>query len=254
MGKVRSRNYPSMSLGAAIERARELYKREGRAKVPASVVVSAWGYNSLNGASLRALAALRQYGLLDGGLEDTRLSDRALTLLLEPDTSPDYAVALREALTEPNLFHELLDEYKDNLPSDGALFSYLVRKQGFGESAAKTLIQAFRESVELVGSIGTPYITPMAHVNATDVRPAEEPAKIMSIKEIETVKLDSPLEYSFGLSKNTAVSVRVSGRMPTPAQLKNLSQWLEVVKSQIEMAVHEAEEEAVLDRADYTVT
>lgn len=243
-----------MSLGEAINRLGILYKQEGRAKFDAASAVRSWGYTSLNGASLRVLSALRQYGLLDGNNEELRISGRGLTILLEPETSPEYTQALEEALHAPALFQDLLDEYADGLPSDGAIISYLVRKQEFGEASAKALIGSFRESVELVREKNASYTAPQETSNAIAVRPTEETAKVLSVNKLNAVKPSTTLEYSFGLSKNTAVLLTVTGHMPTPQQVQNLSRWLEVVKLQIEQAVEEAARDEAEASSDYVVS
>jgi hypothetical protein len=160
-GKNRSRNYPAFGLGEAIQRARELYERDGKAAVSTEVAVQAWNYRGLNGASLRTLAAVRQYGLLDDAAPKTvRLSARALTILLEPEDSPARAQAMREAATAPAVFKELREQYGNDLPSDAALISHLVRNENFSEGAAKNLIAAFRDTLALVSQAPKPDITP----------------------------------------------------------------------------------------------
>jgi hypothetical protein len=243
-----------MSLGEAINRLGILYKQEGRAKFDAASAVSAWGYSSLNGASLRVLSALKQFGLLDGNNDELRISGRGLTILLEPAESPEYTQALEEALQAPALFQQMLAEYGEDLPSDGAIISYLVRKQEFAEQSAKTLINSFRESVDLVRSKNASYTPLQAINNAVALRPSEEQAKLLELKNLDTTKPNVTLEYSFGLSKNTAVALTVKGSMPTPSQVRNLSSWLEIVKLQIEQAVRDAAEEEAEASADFVVS
>ena len=234
--KARSRNYPSLSLGEALQRARELYKKEGRARVPAAVLVSAWGYNSLNGASLRVLSALRQYGLLEGSNEESRLSSRALTLILEPEESPDYNEALHEALAAPALFQEIIQEYGEDVPSDGALVSYLVRKQNFSESGARILIESFRESVDLVRSRAASYTPAKVEVNAVEQRPATH--QVQPVKPMHDIALQQEAravmrEFMWPLSGNSAVTVRIALGDPAAEDLDEISQVLDLAKIRI---------------------
>lgn len=255
MANPRSRNYPAISLGEAISKADAFYKQEGRARVDAKSAVAAWGYGSLNGSSLRVLSALRQFGLLDGGNDDVRLSETALTLLVEPQGSPDYASALQSALHGPALFQDIITEYGGDLPSDPALASYLVRKQKFGEQAAKTLIESFRESVELVKSRSTSYspITALANVVAIE-RPSDM-VKSMHTSNIERDTAPQSLTFSSLLSVNSVLTVSITGKVPSVRQLKNLSRLLELAKDQLTEAVESAEQEAVLEaqESDFAV-
>ncbi len=233
MARARSKNYPSLSLGQAIERARALYKQEGRAAAPADVVVSAWGYNSLNGASLRVLSALRQYGLLEGSSDQTRLAPRALTLLLEPESHPEFAEALTEALQAPALFQGIVQEYGVDLPSDPALISYLVRKQNFGDAAAKTLIGAFRESVELVKAKGAGYIAPVLSHNALQTYPDNVSPKPMTSIELASQISKATREFTFPVTDDTVITLSIRGPLPSGDDIDAVTDWLEVVQRQI---------------------
>ncbi len=237
MAKSRSRNYPAISLPAAIERARQLYGQEGRARAAASVVVTAWGYNSLNGASLRVLSALRQYGLLEGGNDDSKLSERALTLLLEPKGSADYGRALRDAFDGPALFQELMQEYQNEIPSDAAINSYLVRKQNFTEDAAKTLIAAFRESLELVRSGGAEYTGALSGSDAEINRDNGIEHKRSNTNALSLKKAPFELSFAWPISENTSLKMTVSGELPSDDDVTLLSQVLDLAKQQIIRAV-----------------
>ena len=253
MANPRSRNYPALSLGEAISRAGIIYKAEGRARIDAETAVRHWGYGSLNGSSLRVLSALRQFGLVDGSNEDIRLSERALTLLVEPETSPDYSEALRAALLAPALFSEIVGEYGEELPSDQPLISYLVRKQKFGEASAKALIESFRESVELVRTHGTSYIPSTAIANVVAIERPSEAVKAMQNNILTTIPAPQGLTFSSLLSVNSVLTVSITGKVPTLKQLKNLSRLLELAKDQFTEAVESAEEDAARDAVDYTV-
>lgn len=159
MAGKRGPSYPAFGLGEAIQRARELYQQDGRAQTTPGVAVGAWGYRSLNGASLRVLSALKQFGFLETSDDYVRLTDRALAIIVEPPGSPDYVEAIRESVRAPAAFAALLQEYPENMPSDGALKAYLVRRLGYGESAAENLVLSFRETIELEKESVGSYIT-----------------------------------------------------------------------------------------------
>lgn len=233
MAKTRSRNYPALSLGEALERARELYKQEGRSRTPAAVAVGAWGYNSLNGASLRVVSALRQYGLIEGSNEEMRLSPRALTLLLEPEQNPDYADALHEALRTPAVFQEIIQEYGEDIPSDGALVSYLVRKLQFGEQGARTLIDAFRASVELVRTKTTSYSSPQSTSLAVERYEPIEAPKTMQNRDLPVPIEAKVKEFTWPLSGNTVVTVRVTLGNAEEHDAEEIALVLDLAKTRI---------------------
>lgn len=157
--KTRSRNYPAFGLPDAIQKVKQLWERDGKSAVDAEVAVKAWGYKSINGASLRALAGVRQYGLLDSPeAKVVKVSPTALTIILEPEGSEERDAAIREAAESPSMFQEILGQYPDDLPSDPAVVSWLVRTHNFSETAAKSLIASYRETMALVKRLPKPDI------------------------------------------------------------------------------------------------
>lgn len=152
--KLRSPNYPAFGLSTAIERADALYKRQGKAAVTTLVAVKAWGYNSLNGRSLRTLGAMRQYGLLeDTGNKTVKLSQTALVILRDHADSAARKAALNEAARNPPIFATLFDMYAEAIPSDDAMVSQLEINSSYSGEAARKLISAFRDTLNLVGTV-----------------------------------------------------------------------------------------------------
>ena len=143
MARVRSPNYPAISLAETLKRVGQLHTRERQHLMAREVVVKGMGYSGVNGASLGALSAGVKYGLLDqaGKGQDYRVSDRAVAIL-HPHTPAEKADAIRAAARSPALFAELLDHFKGSLPSDdnlrassfSAVFSKLSLKRHTGFS------------------------------------------------------------------------------------------------------------------------
>jgi hypothetical protein len=145
--KGRSRNYPAFGLPIAIERLDQLYQKEGKSKTDSKTAVKAWGYGGLNGASLRVLSALRQYGLIEDSGEDIKVSDLGLIIL--HGTPKDRESALRVAATSPTIFAELLKEYGNEFPSNDTIRANLITRKGFNPSAADIFITALRDTMDL---------------------------------------------------------------------------------------------------------
>lgn len=225
-GRTRSRNYPAFGLAEAIQKARELYDRDGKASVAREEAVKAWGYAGLNGASLRALAALNQYGLVDSPAPKTvRLSPRALTILLEPEDSPERVEAIREAAKEPAIFGELLEQYPDGLPSDGAMVSHLVRNESFTEAAAKSLIAAFRDTLELAKPASNHNIPP----SDTKKEPTRGPQG-----RSKGGRMDASLQtFTYSLPGNAVATLTIEGGPPTREGVRLLGAFLDLVKSSL---------------------
>jgi hypothetical protein len=172
MARVRSPNYPALSLPEAIQSITKVFAKENRHRADKEVLVKAMGYGGINGASLGSLSALLKYGLLEQQGADFRVSDRAMAIL-HPHTPAEKAKAIADAAHEPSLFAEMLADFPGSIPSDDNLRSYLVRR-GFSPSALSAVINAFRETMSLVGEGGGAYDSPtVAPIDAVVEVPME---------------------------------------------------------------------------------
>jgi hypothetical protein len=148
--KGRSTSYPSLNLESAISRARLLYGKERTYATPVATVASYWGYSSLSGASLGAIAALKKYGLLEdegsGNQRRAKLSQLAEVVLQHPDEATRRA-AIRQAALRPAVHRELWEKYRDQLPSDSNLRWELTHERGFTETGAAEFIPVYRATI-----------------------------------------------------------------------------------------------------------
>jgi hypothetical protein len=201
--RVRSPNYPALSLKEAIDRIGTLYRNQHTHAAPREVVAKAIGYNSLNGASASAISALHKYGLLDRSGEDIKISERAMRIL-HPHSPSEKTEAIREAAREPALFAELAEKFPGRFPSEEVLRNYLLRN-GFAPSAVNGVILAYRETSDFVEHLGGGYDSGVSTTQAPQealmlqAPPAAQsvyPQPVISFKEQgnETVVLS----YVFG--------------------------------------------------------
>jgi hypothetical protein len=148
--KGRSPAYPSINLETAIQKARQLDDKERNYATPVATVAAHFGYGSLNGAALGAIAALKKYGLIDdegsGPQRKARLSQLAEVILKHPDEAV-RKTAIAEAALRPPLHRELWDKYHELLPSDSNLRWELVHDRGFTETGVSEFIPVYRATV-----------------------------------------------------------------------------------------------------------
>lgn len=238
MAKSRSRNYPAIGLAEAMKRARELYDQDGKAAVASDVAVKAWGYGSINGASLRVLGALRQYGLLDDPAPKTvKLSPRALTILLEPPESAERSTAIRAAARAPAVFTELLDQYGSDIPSDAALISHLVRNANFSESAARSLIATFRANLELATDGADPDIADAGAPNPGDKSPHD--GSVRRPLPPGRQREEGRMEFNWPLSGDTVATLTVSRTLEAD-DIETLAEYFEIAKKAMRKATRTA--------------
>src|SRR5437870_2499127 len=105
----RSPSYPAIDLESAIERARELYAREGRNTAPNEAIMEHMGYSAKSGPGFGVLGALKRFGLLRAeGSGKSRLSDLALRIILdEREDSSERDKAVKEAALAPAIHREI---------------------------------------------------------------------------------------------------------------------------------------------------
>ena len=149
--KSKSPNYPGVDLGEAIELTGKLRQRVGKNQFTQGDAAQAWGHRSASGALRVKIAALRQYGLIEGKLgnhpENPRLSRRAWELLMLAPDSREYRETLQDAALSPPLFSEVRQAHPR--ATDGVLRRYLVMDRGFTEEGAERFISAYNSTMRL---------------------------------------------------------------------------------------------------------
>ena len=151
--RVRSPNYPAISLKEAITRARELYDEETTHPTTVDVASAHWGYKSVKTGGSIILAALSAYGLMDtegmGEHRKVRVSDLGRGAILDerPD-SPERLKLLKEAALLPKLHKELWEKWGADLPSDASVRHYLVTDRGFNEKTVGDFIAEYKATLD----------------------------------------------------------------------------------------------------------
>jgi hypothetical protein len=145
----RSPNFPVTPLEDCINGIKIIYEKDKLAATSAEVLVGHLGYNKLHGTSRRVLSSLKQLGLLDE-LPDQRykVSEFGFKIINSDLNSPNGLELLKEAVLRPNMFRNVIEEYKGDLPSPQTLLSYLVLEKGFTPDGAQTFIKVLRENME----------------------------------------------------------------------------------------------------------
>jgi hypothetical protein len=251
--RQKSPRAPSIALDDAIDRAIRIYEKERRHAAPTELIAQHIGYKSANnGTALSALASLRYYGLVE------RPKEGHLAVVKDVETyqyAPNAAVRqelLKQWLKSPPIFAELLETYRDGLPSDANLRFDLINR-GFAPIAAEALLSVFRRSVDFAN-----------YFDASESLQAPAPAKDLSAKlsstpEDQPAHQDPPSGADTGASQSPAAQdYSASGYDRIPVRLAGGRRaWLEIpspffaadkvrLKSQIDLLLTEEDEAASL--------
>jgi hypothetical protein len=149
MARVRSPNYPLISLPEAIGKVTAFYQAEQHLAAPKEVVAKHIGYASYHSLAARMISAIEKYGLLEEtGGDKVKVSTLAMSILY-PKTPEEKQKAINEAAFTPTLFAAIRDEWQGSMPSEQNLRVYLVRRK-FASDALDKVIQIYRETMSLV--------------------------------------------------------------------------------------------------------
>jgi hypothetical protein len=236
--RVRSPNYPALSLKEAVERIALVYRALQKHPAPREVVAKALGYASLNGASATTISAISKYGLLEGRGEEWRVSERAMSIL-NPLNPQERAEALRAAAVDPSLFAELAEKFPGGVQNDELLKNYLLRN-GFSIGAVTQAIQAYRETSDFVKQEAGSYDFPSDTKKETStLQPLSQVATLTgrsaTTPEVVENKEDMRILHRFDFPGGGKVEIRISRGVDASIALKVIEMQIPVLKLTTEL-------------------
>ena len=164
--RSRSPRFPSHSLDQAIVFANKIYAGVHRSPVDSMTAMQLMGFAGKSGASATALGSIRQFGLIDGTGDKTRISDLALKIF-EPIDDLEKALAVHEAALYPSVFGQILERFSGRLPTaNEPLRAFLIRELGFSKSGANDCLESIRTTLQFADSFAI--MPPIARVIETE--------------------------------------------------------------------------------------
>ena len=146
----RSPAYPSLSLREAVQKAQEFYNNHGIHQVSVEAAARGWKFEGVSGMAGRAIAALKQFGLLSeeeqDGYRRVRLSDLGRKIVQLSSDDPRRNEAISVAAKKPTIHRALLEEHPNGLPGDPVLKSYLEYERKFNRNVIEALIKEVRDT------------------------------------------------------------------------------------------------------------
>jgi hypothetical protein len=212
--RQRSPNYPAIGLRKAVERVRDLYKEDGRPGAPLEAAVKHLGYGSAHGQAMTIVSALKKFGLVEdrnGRIIPTKLAVDIAEF--KPD-HPRHTEALREAVQKPEIYAELIDQYRQHgrLVSDESLRPELITDKGFNPRAVDGFIADFRDSLEYAGLLegNTLKLSPAAPGDEEEKQEGDDVADPESKTDPKAPPSKDPGPYiSFPLSGGNVIEIKV---------------------------------------------
>jgi hypothetical protein len=228
--KSRSPNSPKFELGFALELTKKLYDKIGRSSVRAEVAVGALDYKSLSGASLTAIGALSQYGLIDRNGGNVEISQLALKILHPTDDRQKLA-AIQESALRPKIFSEIREKWHDM--SVDVLANHLIH-QRFTVEAAKRSASVYKANSTL------------ARLDATGQKPGDTTSIKSNTETSESIGLGALIANpasinmlaNFKIPLGSAIAeLTFFGEHLEPKDFDDLKEYVDLFKKQYERKI-----------------
>lgn len=236
MTRMRSPNYPAVSLPQAIDLITKLHSKNRTNAVDRETAAKDLGYSGLTGRTLKLIAALAQYNLLEkSGKGNVKVSKTAVNILhgLDEQTKND---ARREAGRSPALFQRIFARFDDGIPSENAIKSYLIQ-EGFTDTAIEPVLKSFVETnsylaqsdaSESYGEADTDeQESPPAPHRAPETRQMQNQIDHPPAANKPSRGNDSPLHFNYSMDG----LITVSGSTGSPSELQIFLEKLTALKA-----------------------
>lgn len=245
--RKRSPSAPSMALDEALERAIKVYEKEQRHPAPTDIVAQNMGYKNANsGASLKTIAALTSYGLLErAGPGKLAVSADVQSYHYAPDPTLKEKLLIGW-LESPAVFAKLLEKYKTSLPSDSTIRFDLIQ-EGFKPGTAESVLNSFKRSVEFAGYFNSQHGS-ISVENESSEYEEEISDKLNLVSKPEQKIKDQPIQNETHTDFDR-IPVRLDSKrrawleIPTPFYEKDKKR----LKAQIDLLITDDETEASED-------
>jgi hypothetical protein len=223
MARERSPNYPAYGLSAALQFVRLVWSVEKRTSVTMDVLATALGSIGVSGAVRSKVAAMRQYGLLVPAGDGLRVSDRAITLLLQHPGEPEYDEVVKDVALSPPLFGDLWSERPD--ASEAALNYHLVKNLKFSTDGAKRVIKSYQETLAFA-KLGEGSYTEVDEQRGAEPRAVTGPGAVAT--RPVTGEGVAKVSFVFALPRGVSAEVIFHGSAPTKRAVEKLRAYLEL--------------------------
>lgn len=225
--KHRSPNYPALDLERSIELVGKVYAAVLKAEVNLETALHVMGYRGVSGASRTAIGAARQFGLIEGRGDSYKVTDLAISILRPLDDN-EKAESVRIASKQPEVYREILEQFSSAIPAEPILKSYLVRKHGFGESGAASVVAGFLSTMKFAEGFqkSEPLATSLSQSPPAKSKTQGGSAQDVSLEHnIREADLAGQEILDFRLSKNTKVKL-IFSTTPSEKDIQRLSQLI----------------------------
>jgi hypothetical protein len=214
--RSRSPRFPNYPLSEAVSYAQRIYEGVHRSAIDASTAFRLMGFSGRSGASATALGAIRQFGLIAGISDNTRISELALRIL-EPASVFERSEALKLAAREPEVFRSILDRFDGRIPTaDEPVRAFLIRELGFSKGGAEDCLASLRKTIEFIDELGD-YPMPALIPDGDDPEETEAKPDKPNFSSSGFSKSNDKASYRIPLTRDCVAELNFSGDLSEKA-------------------------------------
>lgn len=234
MKKIKSKEYPAVTLGKAIEFVKKFKDYQIKRPISYAIAAEAIRVKPTTKSFTYTLSAAKQFGLI------TTSSGKTLTLtdvanrLVRPVEDASVLNRLRvDCFALPNLYTDLINEYSGrSMPAIEVLENVLVSNYDIAPNAANTAATTFIETANEVGTIhngildmnSDPSIFKETQNTMTEVINQGTTATELKIDKLQETEFEAPLSIPFGEKKKALLY------MPLDVKTEDAEYALEMIK------------------------
>jgi hypothetical protein len=246
--RIRSPLFPFITLGKAIDRAKEFYAKERRNAAPVGVAASHWGYGPKSSGGIQTVSAMKQYGLMeetgDEKVRTVKLTEMALRIILDvrPE-SQERNEAIKTAALKPKMHSEIWTKWRNELPSDDTFRTYLILDRKFNEVGANSLMAVYKDAIALAKLGGSDRL-PEGAQDKDDNKQLPPGGRMQTEQKEHRGWTKS---FTWPLSDGTTATLTVSGTRPGTEEIELLSDCMELAKKALSKMASQPEPEAEIN-------
>jgi hypothetical protein len=223
IAKSRSPRFPGRSLEEAATLAKKIYEGVHTSSVDSLTAYRLMGFSGKSGPSSIALGSVRQFGLIEGVGDKTKITSLALQIL-EPASERERSDALAAAARLPDVFSSIFQRFDGRIPSaDEPVRAFLIRDLGFSKSGSDDCLQSLRATLRFVGD--SAQAEPEPDGDQQDITREAQQTRVAG-KSGNMVKSDV---FRLPLTKSCVAELRFEGDLSERA-VEVLQQHIELMK------------------------
>lgn len=149
--RSRSPISPSRDLEDCYNLVVKVYQQYSHARFSRSEIASALDFSASSGSFNVLMSSLKGYGLIDADRDGFKISELFKNMKIADKNSNQFKKLALNAIRSSQVFNDILNEFKDKIPSSANLAQRLEVQKKFNPKNAKVTAEALEDSLRFAG-------------------------------------------------------------------------------------------------------